>query len=46
LRNPKRAKEAFIMAVNGLNTNDIVTIIVFDNTIEVVMPATKVTDKK
>ena len=41
----ERAKEAAIMAVNGLNANDIVAIIAFDNTIEVVTPATKVTDK-
>ncbi len=41
----ERAKEAAIMAVNGLSQNDIVAIIAFDNTIEVVTPATKVTDK-
>ena len=40
-----RAKEAAIMAVNGLGGNDIVSIIAFDNTVEVVTPATKVTDK-
>lgn len=40
-----RAKEAAIMAVNGLASNDIVAIIAFDNTVEVVTPATKVSDK-
>jgi Ca-activated chloride channel homolog len=42
----ERAKEAAIMAVNGLSPNDIVAIIAFDNTIELVTPATKVTDKE
>ncbi|MES2933041.1 MAG: VWA domain-containing protein [Pseudomonadota bacterium] len=41
----ERAKEAAIMAVNGLSPNDIVAIVAFDNTVEVVTPATKVADK-
>lgn len=42
----ERAKEAAVMAVQGLSANDIVAVIAFDNTIEVVTPATKVTDKE
>ena len=41
----ERAKEAAVMAVNGLSANDIVAILAFDNTVEVVTPATKVSDK-
>jgi Ca-activated chloride channel family protein len=41
----ERAKEAAIMAVDTLQSNDIVAIIAFDNTVEVVTPATKVSDK-
>lgn len=41
----ERAKEAAVMAVNGLGSNDIVAILAFDNTVEVVTPATKVSDK-
>ncbi len=41
-----RAKEAAIMAVNSLQSNDIVAIVAFDNTVEVVTPATKVSDKE
>ena len=33
------------MAVNGLGSNDIVSIIAFDDRVEVVTPATKVHDK-
>jgi Ca-activated chloride channel family protein len=40
-----RAKEAAAMAVNTLLSNDIVAIVAFDNTVEVVTPATKVSDK-
>lgn len=42
----ERAKEAAVMAVQGLSADDIVAVIAFDNTIEVVTPATKVTDKE
>lgn len=41
----ERAKEAAAMAVNGLGSNDIVAILAFDNTVDVVVPATKVSDK-
>lgn len=41
----ERAKEAATMAVNGLGSNDIVAILAFDNTVDVVVPATKVSDK-
>jgi Ca-activated chloride channel homolog len=41
----ERAKEAAIMAVNTLSSNDIVGIVAFDNTVDVVVPATKVSDK-
>jgi len=42
----ERAQEAAVMAVNTLQSNDIVAIIAFDNTVEVVTPATKVSDKR
>lgn len=42
----ERAKEAAIMAVNTLQSNDIVSVVAFDNTVEVVTPATKVSDKE
>jgi Ca-activated chloride channel homolog len=42
----ERAKEAAIMAVNTLQANDIVSVVAFDNTVEVVTPATKVSDKE
>ena len=40
-----RAKQAATMAVNSMGANDLISIIAFDNTVEVVIPATKVTDK-
>lgn len=39
------AKEAARMAVNLLNENDIVSIISYDSTVNVLVPATKVSDK-
>jgi Ca-activated chloride channel family protein len=39
------AKEAAIMAVNSLQPQDIVSIISYDNTVNVLVPATKVADK-
>jgi Ca-activated chloride channel family protein len=39
------ARNAAIMAVNGMGPNDIVSIVAFDDKVEVVVPATKVTDK-
>ena len=41
----ERAKEAAIMAVEGLGPNDIVSVIAFDNRVEVVTPASKVSDR-
>ena len=41
----KRAKEATKMAVNMLNENDIVSIIAYDTEAEVLIPATKVSNK-
>jgi Ca-activated chloride channel family protein len=40
-----RAKEAARMAVNLLNENDIISIISYDSTVNVLVPATKVSDK-
>ena len=40
-----RAKQAATMAVHSLGANDIISVIAFDNTVEVVIPATKVADK-
>ncbi len=42
----KQAIEAAVMAVNILDANDIVSIITYDTGVEVIVPATKVTDKK
>ncbi len=41
----RKAKEAAIMAVNRLSPNDIVSIITYDSTVNVLVPATKVSDK-
>ncbi len=41
----KNAKEAARMAVNLLNENDIISIISYDSRVNVLVPATKVTDK-
>ena len=40
-----RAKQAATMAVHSLGANDIISVIAFDNTVEVVIPATRVTDQ-
>lgn len=40
-----KAKEAARMAVNLLNENDIISIISYDSTVNVLVPATKVSDK-
>ncbi len=40
-----KAKEAAIMAVNRLDKNDIVSIISYDSTVNVLVPSTKLTDK-
>jgi Ca-activated chloride channel family protein len=39
------ARRAAIMAVDGMGSNDIVSVIAFDDKVDVVTPATKVTDK-
>jgi Ca-activated chloride channel family protein len=41
----KQAKEAARMAVNRLNANDIVSIIAYDDTVTVLVPATKASDR-
>ncbi len=41
-----RAKDAAAMAINRLNENDIISVIAYNNKVEVLIPATKVTDKK
>ncbi|PCK08086.1 MAG: hypothetical protein COA42_10915 [Alteromonadaceae bacterium] len=40
-----RAREAAILAVNMLGPNDIVSIVTYESTVDVVVPATKVRDK-
>lgn len=42
----KQAIEAAVMAVNVLDSNDIVSIITYDTSVEVIVPATKVSDKR
>jgi Ca-activated chloride channel family protein len=41
-----QAREAAIMAINRLNENDIASVIIFDERIEVLVPAQNVTDKR
>ena len=41
-----RAKEAAIMAIGLLNSRDIVSMVTYDSVVNVVVPATKVTDKQ
>ena len=40
-----KAKEAAILAVRRLNSKDIVSVVVYDSTVRVLVPATKLTDK-
>lgn len=40
-----RAKEAAMLAVDLLNNNDIVSVISYDDTVQVLVPATRATDK-
>jgi Ca-activated chloride channel family protein len=42
----KHAKEAAISAIDRLSANDIVSIVAFDSVVEVLVPATKLTDKR
>jgi len=41
-----KAKEAACLAVRGLDSQDIVSIVTYDSTVEVLVPATKLTDKE
>lgn len=41
-----RAREAAAMAINRLNAGDIASVVAYDTTVRVMMPATKVSDKK
>ena len=41
-----RAKEAAILAVNSLSPDDIFSLVTYDNIVEVVIPATKASDKE
>jgi Ca-activated chloride channel family protein len=41
-----QAREAAIMAVNRLDANDIASVVIFDDKIDVLVPAQKVTDRK
>lgn len=42
----EQAKKAAIGALDRLNSDDIVSVITYDTTVQVVMPATKLTDKQ
>lgn len=42
----QQAKQAAIMAVERLSSQDIVSIVAYDDTVEVVWPATRVTDRR
>jgi Ca-activated chloride channel family protein len=42
----RRAKEAAIAAVDRLGANDIVSVIAYDDLVEVLVPATKVSDRQ
>jgi Ca-activated chloride channel homolog len=42
----QEARRAAIEAINRLNGNDIVSIITYDSTVDVLVPATKLTDKR
>ena len=42
----ERAKEAAIQAIRRLDTRDIVAVVTFDNNIDVLIPATKVSDRE
>ena len=41
-----KAKQAAIMAIDRLNCNDIVSVVTYDSSVNVLLPATKVTDKE
>jgi Ca-activated chloride channel family protein len=44
-RKIEEAKQAAIQAIRRLDANDIVSVVVYDSTVEVLVPATKLTDK-
>ena len=44
-RKIEEAKQAAIQAIQRLDANDIVSVVVYDSTVEVLVPATKLTDK-
>ena len=44
-RKIEEARQAAIQAVRRLDANDIVSVVVYDSTVEVLVPATKLTDK-
>src|SRR6185436_579493 len=41
----RKAKEAAIVSIDRLGPNDIVSVIAYDQTVEVLVPATKVSDR-
>jgi Ca-activated chloride channel family protein len=41
-----KAREAAIMAIQRLNANDIISVVTYDSTVNVLIPATKVADKE
>lgn len=41
----RRAREVALMAIDRLNSDDIVSVVAYDNEVEVLVPATKVSDK-
>lgn len=45
-RKIERAREAAISAINRLRSDDIVSVITYDSTVNVLVPATKLTDKQ
>jgi len=42
----RKAKDAALASIDRLGPNDIVSVIAYDNTVEVLVPATKITDKQ
>ena len=42
----KKAKEAAIMAIQRLNSRDIISVVTYDSTVNVLVPATKVSDRE
>src|SRR5262245_55180616 len=42
----RKAKEAALMSIDRLGPNDIVSVIAYDTTVEVLVPATKVSDRR